>query len=73
MQVLNTYRINTNTFNYTHSNKIVYKRMRQLFNVLDDIILEKSKKHFHILSGHVIKLLECENFETCLKMLIDSL
>lgn len=64
MQVMNTYGIDANKLNYKHSNKIVFNRVRLLFNLLDDIILGKTIDDLNILSGESLGLLNKEMFES---------
>lgn len=67
MQVLNTYRIDAKKLNYNHPDKNVYNKVKRLFSILDEIILEKSISALHILSGTGIQLLNKENFEAGLR------
>ncbi len=62
MQVLNTYSISPYKLNYNHPNKEVKKRVKHLFHILDNIILEKRKNDIYILSNEYIKLLNDEIF-----------
>lgn len=63
MQILNTYRIDPKKINYYYPDDTVNIHVKKLFTVLDKIILGKSIKHTHILSGDGLKWLNEPDFE----------
>lgn len=67
MQVLNTYNIDPKKLRYKHPNKLVYKRVTKLFDLLDEIILNNSIKDLFIISKEYVKLLEKDSFLKSIK------
>lgn len=60
--MMNTYRMNTKKIYYFSVNKFVCERIKQLFDLLDDIVLEKTISDLHILSKNFLCLLDKDKF-----------
>lgn len=63
---MNTYSIDANKLNYSHPNRQVYNRVKKLFSLLDDVILDKTKYDLHIISREYMQLLNKDYFQNSL-------
>ena len=70
MQILTTYKLDPFKIKYKHSNKLVNKRVKQLFSVLDEIILGKTINDLHILTHK--ELLDTDYFNNELYLVNNS-
>jgi hypothetical protein len=67
VRIMDSISIDPNKLNYVNSDIKVFNRVKKLFQLLDEIILGKSKSELHIISKDYLKLLNEDIFETNLK------
>lgn len=68
MSVLNTFRIESKRFNYTHYDKQLVERLKKLIKLLDHIVLKNNYNDLHILTGEYMNLLYSITFDINLRI-----